>query len=335
MTAGTYPFPTIRQHAWDRLAPGSKAENPDSAIDGFVSLGEYDVELVPVYTSVEGDGPESYLADPRHLAIKRTDNGQIFDVVSSNYRLLGPSQFASLLDEHITDRPECFAHLRGGRMQICVYPLDTTSVMGDVDDHHLIFINDMSGYRAVRAIIGSYRGLCTNGLVYVDANGVGKIFHDRHIEANFTKWLTYIPDQAAKRIALMTEAYEELAKVSLTSIEYTVREIINRVYREPEPVNTFGPADVVAERERKYEQELAKILTIRGEALALYQGAGTGMDHPACQGTAWGLFQAFTELEEYRPGRNVAESNIAGQRQENKLRAYNIITDVLGIGRGN
>lgn len=331
----TFPFPQIRQHAWDRLPVGQVAKDQPSAVAGYEGLGAFDVELRPVYVDASAGEEDDYRLDPKHLAIRRVDTGDVFDVVSANYHLISPGLFAELLDVHVGRQVEAFAHLRGGRMQIAVYKLPDFEVLGDELDSHLIFINDMSGYRAIRAMIGTYRGLCVNGQVYIDANGTGKIFHDRNVEHNFREWLEYIPRQAEQRQADMQAVYEALARTSLVGVEAEVQKLLSTIYPLPAEPSRFGPQAEVEQREIKYERERKQIMTIRGETLALYEGAGTGMDHPACRGTAWGLLQAVMEQEEYRGGRLVAESNMVGGRQLMKTRAYSIICDAVGIVRDN
>lgn len=328
----TLPSRELRAPAWGRLPANQKVEGLASASESFAQLGAYDVELAPVYIGGPDQGPfhgPQMTRDPRHQAIRRTDTGEVFDIVSKNYTLISPRDFATRLDEHVPGEVECFAHMNGGRKQLAVYKLPAFAVAGDPMESHLIFVNDMSGYRAIRAMVGVYRGLCLNGQVFFEANGVGKIFHDRKIEANFLAWLEYIPHAAHEKANAMKEVYEILASERVNPL--AAARVVDQVYALPSAPSSFGPWAEVEQREQRYETERARIITIRGEALALYEGAGTGMSHPACAGTAWGLLQAFTELEEYRPGRLVAESNLSGERQRTKQRAFTAIADLVGL----
>jgi len=113
------------------------------------------------------------------------------------------------------------------------------------------------------------------------------------------------------------------------------------VYRLSPTPSTDGPPEVVARRLKRYDEESSRVKRLRSAAFALFNGAGTGMIHPATDHTVWGFVQAVTEMEDCRRGSPIggetfgrtrdSESTLFGSRARAKERAMAEALTMAGI----
>jgi hypothetical protein len=91
------------------------------------------------------------------------------------------------------------------------------------------------------------------------------------------------------------------------------------------------PEAVYIERSAKFEYDVRRTQDKRAATLELFEGKGLGSTTSAARGSAWGLYNAIVELEDYsgRQTRATAESAIVGDRARVKATAYDVCLDLV------
>ena len=78
----------------------------------------------------------------------------------------------------------------------------------------------------------------------------------------------------------------------------------------------------------KYEDALKRQERIRDHALELYDVFN--QQHASLSRTPWAIWQAVVETEDYRRGRDASYNILAGDRAENKARAFRKALSLVG-----
>ena len=130
-------------------------------------------------------------------------------------------------------------------------------------------------------------------------------------------------ERAHARAEVLQEAFNILAGHRIVWDDS--KAILEMAYPLPKPPRDDAPPDVMKERLAGMESSREGVEQRRAAALELFDGRGTGMDLPATQGTAWGLYNSVAELEDYRRGRgdaSIARDALFGGRAATKARAF-------------
>lgn len=319
-------FFSHRQPAWHNL--GLVCEDQVSAYDAASRIGLYEVQLQPLCL------PDGMVVPQRAIVRRPTaDDPQVrvFGVVGPEYELLDPGTFARVWDEHVTRYVETVGVLGRGEAMFITTKLPTFGVQDDEVNSYLMAANWMDGTRAIELRITPVRVVCQNTLIAALESFTYKyrVVHDSGARDRMGSWLADMYERAIHQAEVLQETFSILAAKHVNDQEISF--VLEKAYPGPKPVNPNAPPSVLVQRAEVNERTLRHAVLRREAVLELFNGRGTGMDLVATRGTAWGLYNAVTELEDYRPGRSprsIGESALFGGRAQAKIVALDACASV-------
>lgn len=322
---------TARDEAawWDVL--GANVHDQDlTARAALQEAGaDYEVGLRPLFYETGDEGWES----AKVQAIVRGPVAEdpqpaVFGVVSPDYELITPQDACAIYDERVAQPIETLGALGKGETFFITTRLPKIDVRGDEVENYLLLYAPMDGRHAASVEDVPVRVVCRNTLNLAQslATQVCRVVHDTGAKVRLGEWLQGVYEEAVSRVELITEAFEVMASARLANEAVTA--VLEATYRLPAAPRQDAPASVLTERARRWEQQASRIGAFRAGALELFAGRGIGQDLPATQGTAWGLYNAVCETEDYRRAHNeddasiVAQNLLTGDRAATKRRAF-------------
>lgn len=318
-------FLSHKEPAWHGL--GQVVEEGVGAAEAFERLGSYEVMLASLSLSSH-KLPKVTIP---YKAIVRTpvaDDPQlrVFGIVSPEYSLITPQDFTAIWDEHVAEDVETIGMLGKGETMFISTRLPSFNVRGDEVGNYLLAVSPMTGGNAAEVRITPVRVVCQNTLSLSEnmSTEIYRIVHDASGKERLASWLTDAYQRAEARTEAIKEAFNVLAGHRVGNEEREL--VLAQAYpNSSASLLDNAPPEVLAMRRADadwYEKQLEKR---RGAVRELFAGAGTGMEHPACSGTAWGLFNSVCECEDYRRGRgneSICKDALFGGRAETKERAF-------------
>lgn len=318
-------FVSYRQPAWHGL--GQIVQEPITAADGLGLMGE--VKVTTETLVIPGmDG----LTLPYKVIVRHPthDDPQFLPlgVVSTDYELINPSQFADLWDKYVGKPIETIGFLRAGGLIFITTKLPSFDVKGDEVEDYLIAINGMTGSNCGEMRRAPVRVVCANTLALSGelATEVIRVVHDAGVLDRFGTWLSDMYHKAERQAGVIKSTFEVLANTSPTAKQ--LKTTLELAYPTPKPPRRNAPDSVMEKREEYHQFMVNGMALRRSAAQALFEGDGVGMDLPAARGTFWGLYNAVVETEDYRRGgyseENVAFERLFGDRALTKERALDV-----------
>jgi hypothetical protein len=259
-----------RVPAWHHL--GRVSKDKIGAVEALRRVGPYDVVLEP-----SGErGRSAVIRLPTHDAARRS-----FGTVDADYVLVPPAELTALWDASVGGPVETLGALLEGRCLFLTMRLETYGVRGDGVSTYLALAHWMAPNRTSVALLTPVRVVCSNTLRLAERMSQARIdlAPTRGVRDRIAECLRQVVDRSRTQSMMLRQVFQGMADRTVSRAEaWTV-------------VATAYPDDDV----------------LRRAALDLFDGAGTGMDHPAASGTAWGLYNAIAELENFREGGTDAE----------------------------
>jgi len=305
-------FNNRTQPAWHEL--GVNTEEAHTAEEALRRLGLYAVTKRPMFTHYDGamrkTGWYSLMREP----IPEDPEWRAFGTpVSEDYELVDPMSCVKAWDGAVKDahgKPvsiETFGVLgKGEQIFISVKLPKTIVVRGDEIDTYLLYNNPMSNGFTCGGYTTGVRVVCQNTL-NAALRGTIQSFAVTHTSGaieRLSKWLGQIYATAIASTEVLQAGYEALADKRISND--AARWVIEKTYELPRMPDQTDPEDRgtldIEERMKRYDRERDLIRRLRQKAYSFWEGEGTGMDTPAVQGTAFGVWNAVTELETYRKG---------------------------------
>lgn len=323
-------FLNHRKPAWHRL--GLVLEEPISALQAFRKMGAYEVNLVDLYT------PDDVNVEVPYQAIVRSPtaddpHSRMFGIVGEDYVLIRPKEFCRIWDEHVGEPIETIGALQDGQTLFISTKLPSFDVGGDQVDNYLVATSPMTGGEAAEAQVTPVRPVCQNTLI-LSARMATETYRIVHVEGaleRLASWLSEIQTHALDRAEVIKEVFALLAAHRVS--RYQEGKVLEKSYPLPTPPHLNAPEEVIKVRQERFEYICQGQKLRRTAAKELFHGQGQGSDHPAADGTAWGLYNAVVELEDYRRGRgpeSISELALYGTRAKTKALAFEAC---LGISR--
>ena len=253
--------------------------------------------------------------------------------VSADYTPFPPHDVCAAWDEAMPETVfvETMGVLRRGAMFFITTKLPSIGVKGDEVERYLGVTSPLDGVTALSAEEWPLRVVCANTLRAAQA-GAFVSFHLPHrgdALQEIGEWLALSYRKAQQNAERLKAAFEKLAAFRVKT--WQAKTGFEHVYPLPPAPGKEVPAEVIAKRAKRYDEDAARIHRLRRAALELFDGAGTGMRLPAADHTAWGFLHAVTEIEDYRRGSPVggerfgrtrdSESSLFGSRARTKERA--------------
>lgn len=314
-----------------------------TANEAFDLIGRYTVMKLPLQTTAtRQDG--THIQTPAFGLIRPpagTDHAEAyFGTVSEQYRLVTPEDMVNLWDERVRRPVETMLALKDGKQFVITAKLPSFSIRGDDVDNFLMTWAMMDGGTASGANTSSVRVVCSNTFAasVQSSNQQARFVHDSWIMQRMARWMEDVVHVAEAKLPELAEAYDAMAAYGFTRANPNagkeVKHILQATYPQL-PAYTVDPLmseEQNKEREKRRLSEIRIIDERRVQALELFKGAGTGIDSRAAYGTAWGLYQAVVELEDWKggsKGNQLAQSVLFGERAETKTRAFDATMQVV------
>ncbi|MGQ9676859.1 MAG: DUF932 domain-containing protein [Chloroflexota bacterium] len=318
-------FLSYRQPAWHGL--GMVLEEQVGAMEAYKRIGAYDVGLFPVQVKVG----EQVIPAVGYQAIVRTPTDDdpswsIFGVVSDGYTLISPWEAVEIWDHYVGVPVETIGCLKGGSVLFITAKLPSWSVRGDEVDDYLLLHNPMTGWGAAQVAQTQVRVVCNNTLrTALQQSGATTytVVHGPGASERLGTWMRGMYQNAASRARALQEAYDILAGYRLKKSE--IQSVIISAYPVPGRPRDDCPPEIFSLRMDAWEASRRIIEGRRVAAAELFAGDGLGSGTPAAQGTAWGLYNAICEVEDYRRWVRLNSKSydaLYGERAATKMRAF-------------
>jgi hypothetical protein len=314
-----------------------------TASEAFDLIGRYHVLKLPLQTiATRQDGthvPTPYFGLVRG-PIPEDPQENVFGVVSGQYMLVTPDEFVDLWDARVRRPVETMLALKDGKQFIITTKLPGFNVRGDEIENFLMAWSMMDGSTASGANTSSVRTVCANTFAAsLQASSQRVSFvHDSYILQRMGRWMEDVVQRAEAKLPQLAEAYDAMAAYTLTKSRPEAGREIKYVLQSAYPSLPKYDADPLLSTEQNEEKakrrdgEIRVADERRVQALELFKGAGTGMKNRAAYGTAWGLYQAVVELEDWKggsKGAGLAHSVLFGERADTKERAFDATMAVV------
>ena len=321
-----------REPAWHGL--GITLDHPVGAVEALRMMGEYSIRTETLVT-------ESGIPVPNKAIIReataRGEAQKVLGVVGLEYQPIGPLATCSIYDEAVSQPVETIGALRDGAYLFISVKLPKFSVAGDEIEDFLLVVNPMDGGEAAQIIRTPVRVVCMNTLRMGQSMGTTqyRVIHDQNAQGHLYEWLRGLYQKSVAQASLIKDACEILAGKRVSGLEAV--EVLNRVYPDPRAIRNTAPKEVLVKRAEHREYIRQHRVVAREQVLNLFDGKGKGMDTTAAAGTAWGLFNAVVEYEDYRWSRNpkgALESSVFGPRADTKDTAFDECAALAGVKVG-
>ena len=259
-------------------------------------------------------------------------------IVREGYNLVTPDQVAQMWDDRTGKTVETAAFLREGKMFLLTAKLEPINVVDDTVQMYLGLHTWMDGLTASTALTSGVKEVCMNTvqMAHQAAKQMVRFNHDRWILDRMGRWMANVIDEAEHGLPALAEAMNALAAYRLQAPKQEVMHVLTAAYPTPTKfeVDPTWSKEYLELREKKWDSEARLITDRRQAALDLFKGRGTGMAMKSMAGTAWGLYNAVIELEDWRGGArgNDADARasaiLVGERAEAKGRAWTAAVEV-------
>jgi phage/plasmid-like protein (TIGR03299 family) len=317
-------FASLRQPAWHNL--GTVFQDPFTATEALHHMGGYDVVALPV--APPADFPDMVVPYKHIYRLPTTDSPApvSFGVVGIDYTLITPADFAEVWDSAVSLPVETIGALKDGRIMFISTKLPAFDVKGDEVENYMLAVNGMDGSRSAAINVTPVRVVCQNTLSVAErvSTETYRIVHDEYAKVKLAEWLATVQDRAIRTAEALREAFNVLAS---TKVSKTVAEkVVIDVYPDVRAPRNNAPPAVIAAREALRVADQKTQMAKREASVEGFLGAATGSNTKAFKGTAWGLYNAVVEVEDYRryaqSATNAAYDAVWGLRADAKQRAF-------------
>lgn len=291
-----------RKPAWHRK--GYVADIDISATDALARIGGAPTVTVEELLTFGG-----HVIEQR--AIMRSPfaddaNTRCFGVVGPEYTPITPQEAVQLWDEYVALPVETLGMLgQYGEELFMTTRLPGFGVRGEEVDNYLLGHFPLVPNKCAQAIVSPVMVVCQNTLRMAESAATQKLraVHDRTVKARIAMWLADIVVRAEQQTDALREAFDALAAHRIDSAQRD--DVLSHTYPYPrKPDGEWKDND----QWRTYDYKLDAADRAREDVIVLFDGAMTGANLEARKGTAWGLFGAVSERENYRRGGDDASS---------------------------
>jgi hypothetical protein len=211
----------------------------------------------------------------------------------------------------------------------------TFGVKGDEIKAYIMAENWLTGTRSNKVRKTPVRVVCWNTLNASDAHVMFELIiqHSRPAMAQLEANLKELIERSTGEYLALKECYELLANTRVT--DGKAEEIFSGVYPSiPMPKALQAQAasnpdalDQLAAWERSNGSQIAS----RNTCLHLFSGEGVGSMTEAARGTAWGVYNAVAEHEQYIKKYRKAESVMFGAGKDRVAESFDLCCAAAGI----
>lgn len=320
-------FLSYRIPAWHRL--GQVIEEEIGAEEAARRIRMPAIHTEPVITA-------NGLPTDHKAIIGTLDEGkEVYCVVSNDYREITHADFIAGWDRNVKRHVETIGVLRHGAGIFLSTKLPSFSVKGEEVEAYLLAENWLSGNRTTKVRKTPVRVVCMNTLQMSDRASTRelRIRHSRPAVEQLDKHLQELIQQSAAEYVTLKEAYELLASTRLN--RESASTILSSTYPEqemPEALLVRASSDGEAlKRLAQIERFNGGQIEHRKNCYSLYDGEGRGALSTAAAGTAWGMYNAVVEYEQYKKDRRDAESIMFGAGKFRVERAFDAACELARL----
>lgn len=326
-----------REPAWH--GKGRVGQEGETAMQVWSGMTPYGLELRPAHVWMSaGEGIPQDFVETSHRFIVRTavpDDPveRIFGVVSDQYQIVTPQQICEAFDRVSQGLPvETMGSLGYGEKFFIVAKIGELQVKSDKSDDYLFVASPYQPGESITLLRTGVRVVCANTWRAALGSRQGKfLWRGNHNNANLAQemeiWLEHSIRQALGQTQEIQQFMDILAAWKMQKKD--VYEALFRVYPNAEDDVASYPAKLQEDRRAKIEAVNKSAKRSQEAVERLFDGAGTGLSDPKIKGTAWALFQAATEYEDYRKStKDPTDSIVLGERADNKYRAGSVLVEM-------
>lgn len=287
--------------AWHKLADPSKEDL--TIQESWMRINPYDTVMLPAYTKDPDTGEEIEIEGWRWIMrVPTPDQPKFiaFNPVSSDFGHVGPQQFVDIIGNTMGKRPiETLGVLDGGKRMFATYKLGEFDIVGDPHEFYAMITAGFDGSRSIVARNISDRAVCRNTVGMAERSSVPlmTIRHNRNAANSFQTQFNNMMDHVLNAQPEAVALYTMLAKKRITGGQR--RYLLDQIFALRDSYEkTFDPKEN-EQRQRDLDYANSVINERRDVVDVLADGAGFGQSYASCQGTAYGLLQAFAEAAQY------------------------------------
>jgi phage/plasmid-like protein (TIGR03299 family) len=299
-----------RQPAWHRL--GTVSQEAHSAREAGEMIGVPDVYEREITFSLTDDQHTVIPGFKAIIGVTESEDGgqniETYSIVSDHYHTVSHQQFIELFDRITHSRVETLGLLGNGSTMFVTAPLPQFDVLGDEIYNYMLMFNSLDGNTSIRCQPTSIRVVCQNTLqASFRQNEHDNVYRGVHLRSDLlqrtAEWLHTTWNQATGITAMLQEAYIGMARMAISLDQ--IAETIEAVYPEPD-----------GEDEEEKEENSIHFDSV----MELFEGSKTRTT--ACVGTAWGLYNAVVEYEDFAKRNATPQSILIGAGAERKKTAF-------------
>ena len=310
-------FITRRQPAWHGL--GLVIQDDIAAVDAGERLGIPIVFTRPIST-------DSGIEIPGYKCIlgKEKDKAPVpFSVVTEDYNEITHADFLIAWDRATKKAPiETIGLLGRGENLFVTTKLPKFDVKGDELDTYLLAANILSGKEADFGRVTNVRVVCQNTLL-ASASNFKEEFRVCHLSDSIKQieeWIRKVWLSSSLKAQALKEAYTILANYTPNGV--AVQETLRTSYPSiPQPEADAHTSEGL-DRLAAWQRAQARQEKHRDSVLELFEGKAVGSDLRSARGTAWGLYNAVVEYEDYVKPRRSTSSAVFGAGADRKEAAF-------------
>jgi hypothetical protein len=298
------------------------------------------ITFQPTYIQVGGE-----LIEIPYRSIVRLPYGDDPDivcgsVVSEDYGFIPHEKAIDIVNETMRKSDggfvpvETMGFLRGGFHLFISYQLPQFEVAREEMRRYMLVDLPLTGGDVASVSNSFVRSVCANTVAaaLAGAKEMYKIIHDNTAELRLRHWLRDMYGRFEMQSGAIREAMDILTTKRVNSEE--MHYVLDKSYPIPSEPGKEAPPSVVEERMSGWEKDKKRIERYQAEAERLFLGDMKG-HRSDLAGSAWYLYQAVGELENYRRGgggerevAQVAASLTFGDRRATIERAFAACVDI-------
>ena len=336
-----------REPAWHRLGEVFPQDLQLTATEAMQRADiMFKVEKYPMFVQA----PDGTQIDTKSFGVLRepthdSNKWELFGTVGSQWTPIQAEDLGRILDPISKQYPvETAGAIGKGEKIFLTLDAGASKIAGE--DHHLFYLvtDHRTGLGALTFAFTPVRTVCQNtltvGLSQASVNC--KLEHNRSIVAD-SEWYADIFQRMLNAKEDTISAMNSLTTVNITEAE--ANKVIMAGYPNPSKPQRVKIQDSIspdtlnkddylriindnkADFER-YEGAQARQEKIREHAVELYDVFN--QRHASLARTPWAIWQAVVETEDYRRGRDASYNILAGDRAENKARAFRKALELVG-----
>ena len=308
-------FIGLRRPAWHNL--GLVIDDGIGGVDSGERLGLPNVHTEPVYTQ-SGVTCQGYKAI---IGKERDKDAVVFSVVGEDYNEITHTDFLYAWDRATKSAAiETIGLLGKGENLFVTTRLPKFDVKGDELDNYLLAANKLSGFEADFCRITPVRVVCQNtlNLSAQQFSEEFRVIHRGDSIKQIQSWIERVWKTANEKVEAVKEAYTILANFTPNGAQ--VQGALLSVYPSPLRPETDPRDDLDAWA--AWQKAAERASDHRTQVMELFEGKAIGSDLRSARGTAWGLWNAVVEYEDYVKPRRAASSALFGAGADRKQAAF-------------